>query len=89
METQQDHVILLLEALASPVRLNICRLLVGHEPDGLVAGDIAARLAGNGLSFHLKALQYTGLKRPSGRPLPTLPGLSAGSRGAHPYLADN
>jgi DNA-binding transcriptional ArsR family regulator len=63
METQQDHVIRLLEALASPVRLNIYRLLVEHEPDGLVAGDIAARLdiPGNGISFHLKTLQYTGL----------------------------
>ena len=63
METQQDHVIRLLEALASPVRLDIYRLLVEHEPDGLVAGDIAARLdiPGNSISFHLKTLQYAGL----------------------------
>ena len=69
METQQDHVIRLLEALASPVRLDIYRLLVEHEPDGLVAGDIAVRLdiPGNSISFHLKTLQYAGHEKPCWR----------------------
>ena len=52
-----------LEALASPVRLQIFRLLVEEEPQGLVSGDIAERLGHphNGLSFHLKNLQHAGL----------------------------
>ncbi len=52
-----------LEALASPHRLRIFRLLVEEEPQGLVSGDIAGRLGQphNAISFHLKSLQHTGL----------------------------
>lgn len=51
------------DALASPVRLEIYRLLVRHEPTGLVAGEIAEALAmpSTNLSFHLKALVQAGL----------------------------
>jgi len=53
----------LFESLASGIRLDIFRLLVKHAPTGLVAGEIAALLAlpPTNLSFHLKAMTYTGL----------------------------
>lgn len=46
------------EAMASPIRLEIYRLLVTAEPAGKVAGQIASDLAipPSNLSFHLKAL---------------------------------
>jgi DNA-binding transcriptional ArsR family regulator len=46
------------ESLASGVRLDIYRLLVKAEPEGMVAGEIASTLAvpPTNLSFHLKAL---------------------------------
>lgn len=52
-----------LEALASPQRLEIFRLLVEQEPVGMVSGDIAAAMGqpANAVSFHLKSLQYAGL----------------------------
>lgn len=52
-----------LEALASPVRLEIFRLLVEQEPTGLVSGEIAEYLGQqhNSVSFHLKSLQHAGL----------------------------
>lgn len=39
------------------------RLLIGHAPDGLPAGEIAAKLdiVPASLSFHLKALSHAGL----------------------------
>jgi len=51
------------ESLASGVRLDVFRLLVRHGPDGLVAGDIAAKLdlPPSNLSFHLKALSHAHL----------------------------
>jgi len=51
------------ESLASGVRLDVYRLLVKNAPDGLVAGEIAAQLAlpSTNLSFHLKAMTYSGL----------------------------
>ncbi|MDR2367555.1 MAG: helix-turn-helix domain-containing protein [Deltaproteobacteria bacterium] len=51
------------EVLSSDVRLEIFRLLVKHEPEGLVAGEIAKRLdlPSTNLSFHLKAITHTGL----------------------------
>lgn len=51
------------EALSSGVRLDIFRLLVTNEPEGLVAGEIAKRLslAATNLSFHLKAMTHAGL----------------------------
>jgi ArsR family transcriptional regulator len=65
METFQDpaDIVTVLEALASPVRLEIFRLLVEQEPTGLVSGDIAEHLGQphNGISFHLKNLQHAGL----------------------------
>lgn len=51
------------EALSSPIRLDIFRLLVRNAPDGLVAGDIAEtlKIQPTNLSFHLKALTQSGL----------------------------
>ena len=50
--------ILALAALAQPTRLDVFRLLVKHEPDGLPAGDIAKELAvpHNTMSSHLSIL---------------------------------
>lgn len=50
-------------SLSSPLRLNMFRLLVRAEPEGMVAGDIAVALtlAPNNASFHLKNLQQAGL----------------------------
>ena len=50
-------------SLASPVRLDIYRLLVKHGLDGLVAGEISTALdvPPTNLSFHLKALTQAGL----------------------------
>lgn len=50
-------------ALAQPTRLAAFRLLVGHEPQGLPAGEIAERLAvpANTMSAHLAALARSGL----------------------------
>lgn len=61
MDNQQATTVL--ESLASGVRLDIFRLLVKHAPDGLVAGEIANRLAlpATNLSFHLKAMTQAGL----------------------------
>lgn len=49
---------LIFESLSSGVRLDVYRLLVKAGPDGMVAGEIAAKLAlpATNLSFHLKAL---------------------------------
>jgi len=46
------------ESLSSGIRLDIYRLLVRMAPDGLVAGEIAAKLdiPPTNLSFHLKAM---------------------------------
>ena len=45
------------------MRLDIYRLLVEHGPNGLVAGEIAARLdiRPTNLSFHLKTLTHAGM----------------------------
>jgi len=61
MESQ--HVILALAALAQSTRLDVFRLLVKHEPDGLPAGDIARELAvpHNTMSSHLGILSRAGL----------------------------
>lgn len=52
-----------LAALAQESRLAVFRLLVETGPEGLCAGDIAARLkvAATTLSFHLKELSHAGL----------------------------
>jgi protein-tyrosine-phosphatase/DNA-binding transcriptional ArsR family regulator len=50
-------------ALAQPTRLDLLRLLITEGPNGLPAGDIAARLdiPASTLSFHLAALERAGL----------------------------
>ena len=52
-----------LAALAQNHRLAVFRLLVAAGPDGLSAGDIAARLgvAPNTLTFHLDRLRHAAL----------------------------
>jgi ArsR family transcriptional regulator len=62
---ESENVILALAALAQPTRLDVFRLLVKHEPDGLPAGDIARELAvpHNTMSSHLGILARAGLVR--------------------------
>lgn len=50
-------------ALGQPTRLDLLRTLLAAGPNGLAAGDIAARLAipPSTLSFHLRALEHAGL----------------------------
>jgi ArsR family transcriptional regulator, arsenate/arsenite/antimonite-responsive transcriptional repressor len=52
-----------LSALAQPTRLEVFRLLVKHEPDGLPAGEIARRMdvPHNTMSTHLGILTRAGL----------------------------
>ena len=54
---------LALAALAQSTRLDVFRLLVKHEPEGLAAGDIARALAvpQNTMSSHLSILSRAGL----------------------------
>jgi ArsR family transcriptional regulator len=56
MEIEQS--ILAFAALAQSTRLDVFRLLVKHEPDGLAAGDIARELVvpQNTMSAHLAIL---------------------------------
>ena len=58
-----DTAIEQLGALAQHSRLGVFRLLVQKGPDGMPAGEIAARLkvAPSALSFHLKGLSNAGL----------------------------
>jgi DNA-binding transcriptional ArsR family regulator len=59
----KDSTILALAALAQSTRLDVFRLLVKHEPQGLPAGDIARALVvpHNTLSSHLSILSHAGL----------------------------
>ncbi len=52
-----------LSALAQPTRLDVFRLLVRHEPDGLAAGDIAQAVdvPQTTLSSHLSILSHAGM----------------------------
>lgn len=52
-----------LSALSQSTRLDIFRLLVRHEPDGLPAGDVARHLdmPQNTISAHLATLARAGL----------------------------
>ncbi|MDR2188457.1 MAG: helix-turn-helix domain-containing protein [Azonexus sp.] len=60
---EKDAAIAIFESLASGVRLDVYRLLVKEGLAGMVAGEIAARLAvpPTNLSFHLKALTQSGM----------------------------
>jgi ArsR family transcriptional regulator len=60
---EQQKAVNVFESLSSGVRLDVYRLLVKQGPEGLVAGDIAAKLAlpPTNLSFHLKALTHAQL----------------------------
>lgn len=58
-----ESAILALAALAQSTRLDVFRLLVKHEPDGLAAGEVAKTLAvpQNTMSAHLAVLSRAGL----------------------------
>lgn len=60
---ESEEVVIALAALAQPTRLEVFRLLVRHEPEGLAAGDIARALAvpQNTMSSHLAVLSRAGL----------------------------
>lgn len=60
---------LILGALAQETRLDLLRLLMAEGPNGLPAGEIAARLGipASTLSFHLSALERAGLTHPTRR----------------------
>lgn len=59
----REQAILALAALAQSTRLDAFQLLVGHEPHGLAAGEVARALAvpHNSLSTHLSVLAHAGL----------------------------
>jgi len=61
MESAQA--ILAFDALAQATRLDVFRLLMEHEPDGLPAGEVARRKAvpHNTMSTHLAILARAGL----------------------------
>ena len=60
---ESEDAILALAALAQPTRLDVFKLLVKHEPDGLAAGEIAKAVAvpQNTMSSHLSILSRAGL----------------------------
>ena len=60
-----EDAILALAGLAQGTRLDVFRLLVNREPDGLPAGEIARQLAvpHNTMSSHLAILTRAGLVR--------------------------
>jgi ArsR family transcriptional regulator, arsenate/arsenite/antimonite-responsive transcriptional repressor len=60
---ESEETILALAALAQSTRLDVFRLLVKHEAQGLAAGDIAKALAvpQNTMSSHLAILSRAGL----------------------------
>jgi ArsR family transcriptional regulator len=60
---EAEETVLSLAALAQPTRLEVFRLLVHHEPEGLAAGEIARHLAvpQNTMSSHLAVLSRAGL----------------------------
>ncbi|CEJ15207.1 Helix-turn-helix domain protein [bacterium YEK0313] len=62
---ENDQAILAFAALAQLTRLEVFRLLVATEPEGLPAGEVARRLAvpHNTMSSHLAVLSRAGLVR--------------------------
>lgn len=67
MET--ENAALAFAALGQATRLDLLRRLLAAGPNGLAAGEIAARLGvpASTLSFHLRALEQAGLIRPTRR----------------------
>lgn len=65
----REAVIAALVALAQQTRLELVRLLMASVPDGLTAGEIAARLnvPPASLSFHFRQLVSAGLLKPCRR----------------------
>jgi DNA-binding transcriptional ArsR family regulator len=70
-DSEKKKILGIFEAFSSEARLDIFRLLVTFEPNGLVAGEISEKLSipPTNLSFHLKTLSYAGLLtvEPQGR----------------------
>jgi ArsR family transcriptional regulator, arsenate/arsenite/antimonite-responsive transcriptional repressor len=64
-ELESEQAIMTLAALAQSTRLEVFRLLMKQEPEGLAAGDIARELAipHNTLSSHLAILARANLVR--------------------------
>lgn len=62
---ENDSAILALGALAQTTRLDVFRLLIRHEPEGLPAGEIARELdvPQNTMSTHLAILARAGMVR--------------------------
>jgi DNA-binding transcriptional ArsR family regulator len=62
---ESESAIAVLGALAQATRLDVFRLLVRHEPDGLAAGEVARQLdvPQNTMSAHLGILARAGLVR--------------------------
>ena len=60
---ESEAAILGLAALAQSTRMDVFRLLVKHEPEGLAAGEVAKALAvpQNTMSSHLAVLSRAGL----------------------------
>lgn len=60
---ESEQAILVFAALAQTTRLDVFRLLMKHEPDGLPAGEIARHLTipHNTMSTHLAVLTRAGL----------------------------
>lgn len=60
---ESETAIQALASLAQPTRLNVFRLLVKHEPEGLPAGEIARQIdvPHNTMSAHLAVLTRAGL----------------------------
>ena len=63
MNTTTDSAAAALAALGHPARLTLFRLLVRAGPDGLLVGEIAARLDMplSTLAHHLRSLKQAGL----------------------------
>lgn len=64
-----DSAVAALGALAQVTRLDVFRLLVRHEPDGMAAGEIARQLKvpQNTMSAHLAILARAGIVRSTRR----------------------
>jgi DNA-binding transcriptional ArsR family regulator len=60
---ESDQAISAFAALAQPTRLDVFRLLMEHEPDGLPAGEVARQMGvpHNTMSTHLAILTRAGL----------------------------